>query len=118
MFLKRRKRHNEPLELRFSVASPRQRAKASVAPAKLIRNLEDDFATPQQLLGEALFQMRGMNRVDLETPVSAITTVQRERARSAGCACWPQRAAADCERESEARVAADDTAYKRWRNAS
>ena len=65
MFLQRRKRYNEPLELRFSVASPRQWAKASVAPAKLIRNLDDEFATPQQLLREALFQMRGMNRVDL-----------------------------------------------------
>lgn len=65
MFLQRRKRHNEPLELRFSVASPRQWATASVAPAKLIRNLDDEFATPQQLLREALFQMRGMNRVDL-----------------------------------------------------
>ena len=67
MFLQRRKRHDEPLELRFSVASPRQLAKPSVAPAKLIRNLDDEFATPQQLLREALFQMRGMNRVDLSS---------------------------------------------------
>jgi hypothetical protein len=67
MFLQRRKRHVEPLELRFGVAAPRQWATASVAPGKLIRNLDDAFATPQQLLREALFQMRGMNRVNLSS---------------------------------------------------
>ena len=79
MFLRRRTRHSEPLDLHFGIVSPRQRAAAGVAPAKLIRNLEDDFATPQLLLREALFQIQGMNRVSLSPArrLKLCLTIQR-----------------------------------------
>ncbi|MGB5736916.1 MAG: hypothetical protein WBM40_20985, partial [Thiohalocapsa sp.] len=67
MFFRRRTQHFVPLELRFRVASPKQRAAISVAPSKLIRNLYDQFSTPQQLWREALFQVKAMNRVKLSS---------------------------------------------------
>jgi hypothetical protein len=66
MFFQSRSPTGGQLELRFGVASPKQwGASQPTSPAKLIRNLDDEFATPQLLLREALFQMHGINRTNL-----------------------------------------------------
>jgi len=66
MFFKSRSQEGGQLELRFSVASPKQwGASHQTSPAKLIRNLDDEFSTPQLLLREALFHMHGINRTTL-----------------------------------------------------
>lgn len=68
MFFKSRSQPLEPLELRFGVASPRLQTKSQqTAATKLIHNLEDEFATPQLLLREALFQTHGINRANLSS---------------------------------------------------
>jgi hypothetical protein len=66
MFFRNQAPRSDQLELRFSVASPSQWGSGGVgSPAKLLRNLDDEFESPQQLLKEALFQIRSLNRSSL-----------------------------------------------------
>jgi hypothetical protein len=97
MFFRNRSAHTDRLELKFSVASPAQWSSGGLAsPGKLLRNLDDDFESPQQLLKEALFQARGLNRSNLAAAKRLkITTGLQQR-------LWPTLAAArDALRKNE-----------------
>jgi hypothetical protein len=65
MFFRKQSPRAEQLGLRFGTA-PRARSGGSVvSPAKLLRQLDDHFDSPQQLLKEARFQIRGLSHATL-----------------------------------------------------
>ncbi|WP_200235660.1 hypothetical protein [Thiohalocapsa halophila] len=66
MFFRSQPPQPNQLELKLGIASPTQWGSGSVvSPAKLLRNLDDELESPQQLLREALFQARSLNRSSL-----------------------------------------------------
>ena len=97
MFFRTQTPQSDRLDLRFHVASPAQWGSSSVgSPAKLIRNLDDEFESPQQLLKEALFQVRALNRSTLASAkrIKLATALQQR--------LWPTFAAArDALRKNE-----------------
>jgi hypothetical protein len=97
MFFRSQSPKSDQLELKFSVAVPSLTGHGGISsPAKLLRQLDDAFDSPQQLLKEALFQLRGANR-------SALSSAKRLKvATGLQQRLWPTLAAArDALRKNE-----------------
>jgi hypothetical protein len=97
MFFRNQSPQPDRLDLRFGIASPSQWGASPVgSPTKLIRNLDDEFESPQLLLKEALFQVRTLNRSNLAAAkrIKLATALQQR--------LWPTFAAArDALRKNE-----------------